>query len=409
MAAADGVLWLTVVRDGRPLDLAVEPRPQEWHGVSLAHGGLGDPPRACRNRCRFCFVDQLPAGLRAALSFKDDDYRLSFLHGNFMTLSNLDLHDLERIEALRLQPLYVSLHAWDDAARVRLMGRAARGSRAALQRLAAAGLELHLQVVLCPGWNDGAALAETVEALRALPAVADLGIVPVSLAAEGDLRRVTAADAEALLAAVHEWQARCRTELGRSFVHAADEFHLLCGLLPPASDAPEQYENGIGMSAQLLEEAGSLAATGLHGVQGEGEVGAGAGGRPAGDTPGDVDCTPPDAVRLLCGELAEPVIARAAAALEPATGLHVRPFAVPNRLFGRHVTVTGLLGGEEIVDAMGARPLADREWLVVPRTVVPRGLARTLDDVTEAQLAAACDGRIVLADSLAAAFATLAR
>ncbi len=135
-AAADGTLWLSVLRDGHPLDLAVTPRPGEWHGISLDHGGLGDDPHTCRNRCRFCFVDQVPAGLRAALSVKDDDYRLSFLHGNFITLTNLSEAELERIEELRLSPLYVSLHAWDDAARVRLMGRAAAGSRAVLERLA---------------------------------------------------------------------------------------------------------------------------------------------------------------------------------------------------------------------------------------------------------------------------------
>ncbi len=164
----------------------------------------------------------------------------------------------ERILALRLSPLYVSLHAWDDAARVRLMGRAAAGSRETLERLAAAGLELHLQVVLCPGWNDGDVLAGTVEGAASLAAVADLGIVPVSLAEEGDLRRVTGADAEAVLAAVEAWQERFRAERGAAFVHAADEFHLLCGRTPPASDAPDQYENGIGMSAQLLEEAEDL-------------------------------------------------------------------------------------------------------------------------------------------------------
>ena len=112
-----------------------------------------------------------------------------------MTLTNLREAELERIEELRLSPLYVSLHAWDDAARVRLMGRAAAGSRAVLERLAAAGLELHLQVVLCPGWNDGDVLAETVLRAGELEAVADLGVVPVSLAAEGDLRRVTPEDA----------------------------------------------------------------------------------------------------------------------------------------------------------------------------------------------------------------------
>ena len=129
-AAADGTLWLSVLREGHPLDLVVKPKSGEWHGISLDRGGLGDDPRTCRNRCRFCFVDQVPAGLRPGLSVKDDDYRLSFLHGNFMTLTNLSEADLERIEDLALSPLFVSLHAWDDAIRVRLMGRSAAGSRA---------------------------------------------------------------------------------------------------------------------------------------------------------------------------------------------------------------------------------------------------------------------------------------
>jgi putative radical SAM enzyme (TIGR03279 family) len=210
LAAADDVMWLTVLRDGHLLDLAVEPREGEWHGISLAHDGLGAEPMVCRNACRFCFVDQVPQGLRRSLSVKDDDYRLSVLHGNFITLSNLDEDDLARIEGLRLSPLYVSMHAWDDEARVRLMGRAARGSRAALERLAHAGLELHLQVVLCPGWNDGDVLAETIAGAASLDAVSDVGIVPVSLAAEGALRRVTVADARAVLAAVQKWQARDR-------------------------------------------------------------------------------------------------------------------------------------------------------------------------------------------------------
>ena len=139
LAAADDVFTLTVLRDGHPLELAVAAQPGEWHGISLDHGGLGDEARVCRNRCRFCFVDQVPRGLRPALYVKDDDYRLSFLHGNFTTLTNLSDADVERILDLRLSPLYVSLHAWDDAARVRLMGRAAAGSRETLELLAGEG------------------------------------------------------------------------------------------------------------------------------------------------------------------------------------------------------------------------------------------------------------------------------
>ena len=276
-AAADGALWLKVLRDGHPLDLVVTLRPGEWHGISLDRGGLGDEARTCRNRCKFCFVDQVPRGLRPGLSVKDDDYRLSFLHGNFMTLTNLSEDDLVRIEELRLSPLFVSLHAWDDAARVRLMGRAAAGSRAVLERLAAAGLELHLQVVLCPGWNDGEVLAETVARTGEIEAVVDLGVVPVSLAAEGDLRRVTVADARAVLEAVAAWQRDFEARRGSAFVHAADEFYLLAGEEPPAGDAPEQYENGVGICA----------ATARRGRGARGRVGrwrerwGGGGGRPA--------------------------------------------------------------------------------------------------------------------------------
>lgn len=392
MAAADGAFSLTVLRDGRQLDLVVEPHAGEWHGISLGHDGLGAPPRVCRNRCRFCFVDQVPAGLRPALSVKDDDYRLSFLHGNFTTLTNLDEDDLARIEELRLSPLYVSLHAWDDEARVHLMGRAAAGSRAALERLAAAGLELHVQVVCCPGWNDGAVLAETVERAAAVPGVADLGIVPVSLAVEGDLRRVTSADAGALLAAVEGWQGRCREERGVAFVHAADELHLLCGCTPPPSDAPEQYENGIGMAALFAEEAARLASE-RRGAAGRRRAAA---QRPRAG-----------AARILCGALAEPVVARASELLAKAFDLPVRAFPVENRLFGRHVTVTGLLGGREVLDALRDAPLASGEWLVAPRVFLPAELGRTLDDVGEDALAAACGGRLALADSLRQAFATL--
>ena len=284
----------------------------------------------------------------------------------------------------------------DEQARVRLMGRAAAGSRAVLERLAAAGLELHLQIVLCPGWNDGEMLAETVEGAAGLPAVADLGVVPVSLAEEGDLRRVGAADAEAVLGAVGEWQERFRAARGAAFVHAADELHLLCGRTPPASDAPDQYENGIGMSAQLLEEARELPAVReLPDMRAPGEEGHERG--------------PVSAVRLLTGTLAAPVVARAGEALGARLGVPVRPFAVANRLFGAHVTVTGLLGGRDVLAGLRDEPLAAGEWLVAPRVFMPEDLGRTLDDVGEEELAAACGGRQIFTASLREAFATLSR
>jgi len=385
LAAADGPLWLDVLRGGHVLRLVVRPPADGWHGISLAHE-LGVPPRTCRNRCRFCFVDQLPPGLRPSLSVKDDDYRLSFLHGNFTTLSNLDEDDLERIVDLRLSPLYVSLHAWDDEARVALMGAAARGTRRALVRLAAAGVELHLQVVLCPGWNDGAVLEETVREASRLGAVADLGIVPVALAEEGELRRVTAADAATVLRRVARRQRDCRRRLGRSFVHAADELHLLAGRRPPAGDAPLQYENGVGVAAAFLAEA-------RWPFAGEGRA---------------ARRRRLPRLRLLCGVLAAPVVELACARLG-AHGVTARPFVVANELFGPHVTVTGLLGGGEVARALAREPLAADEWLLAPRDWLPESLGATLDDVAEEELVALCRGRLVAADGLRAAFARLAR
>jgi NifB/MoaA-like Fe-S oxidoreductase len=403
MAAADGAFAVTVVREGHPLSLHVLPHRGESHGITLADE-LGVPPRICRNHCRFCFVDQLPLGLRPSLAVKDDDYRLSFLHGNFTTLSNMDDADLARVEELRLSPLYVSLHDWDDERRARLMGRAARGTRRALLRLAAAGSVLHLQVVVCPGWNDGLARDETVRAVAELAAVRDIGVVPVSLASEGGLRRVTADDARHAIAQIEALQRRLRAQRGVSFVHAADEMYLLAGVEPPAADAPAQFENGIGLCAALREEAAGLAASGLEGLGAR---------QPCARRRADRGQSLAS-IQFLCGVLALPVIDAAIVTL--ARGLPggsrnlptMRARAVTNRLFGRHVTVTGLLGGAEVLDSLRAEPLAEDEWLFAPRAFLPSALGRTLDDVPETDLQAACGGRLVVAEGLAAAFATLA-
>jgi NifB/MoaA-like Fe-S oxidoreductase len=431
LAAADGRFDLALERAGRALTARVAPRRGEEHGIAL-RDGLGVPVRLCANDCSFCFVNQLPPGLRPSLAVRDDDYRLSFLQGTFVTLTNLDDHDLERIAALRLSPLFVSLHAWDDDVRARLMGASSRVARDRLAWLAAHGIEMHVQIVLCPGVNDGAVLRETVTELLGLASalggdvldlhddapdddadedeaslvnvggtsdadrtggtgdadfsgggvrggVIDVGIVPVSLAhAGGDLRRVTPADAAAALALVADAQATAIAAVGRRFVHAADELYLATGVLPPAGDAPAQYENGIGVCAALLAETDELP------IAPE---------------------SPP--VALLGGTAAAPVLVEAARRLSARTGAAVRPFVVDNALFGPRVTVTGLLGGREVLAALREQPLAAGEWLRAPRTFLPAELGRTLDDVTEHELAAACGGRLALGDDLAAALAAV--
>ena len=399
LAAADGRFTLELVRGGRRLAVEVGLGRGEEHGLTL-RDGIGAPVRRCANDCLFCFVDQLPPGLRPSLYVRDDDYRLSFLQGTFITLTNLDEHDLKRIVALRLSPLYVSLHAWDDDTRVRLMGAGARDARARLSRLVAGGIETHVQIVLCPGLNDGAFLRETVQQLIALAqgrpseavgsdaadlgggrrgGVVDVGVVPVSLAHESlGLRRVSAADAAAAVKAVGELQAVAAAALGRRFVHAADELYLLAGLLPPAADAPSQYENGIGICAALLAEADALELTASG-----------------------------PSLALLGGTAAAPVLAEAGRRLARRTGAAVRPYIVANRLFGGAVTVTGLLGGREVVAALREQPLARDEWLLAPRAFLPEELGRTLDEVSEKELAAACGGRLALGHDLASAVAAV--
>ena len=407
LAAADGRFELTLERAGRALTARVAPRRGEDHGIAL-RDGLGVPIRRCANDCSFCFVNQLPPGLRPSLAVRDDDYRLSFLQGTFVTLTNVDRHDLERIAALRLSPLFASLHAWDDDVRARLMGPSSRVARERLAWLAAHGVELHVQVVLCPGINDGAVLRETVTELLGLASatdddtddseraggdalqtdlaaggarggVVDVGVVPVSLAhAGGDLRRVTPADAAAVLALVADAQAAAEAAVGRRFVHAADELYLATGALPPAGDAPAQYENGIGICAALLADADELTIA---------------------------PTSPP--LALLGGAASAPVLAEAARRLSARTGAAVRPFVVDNALFGPRVTVTGLLGGRDVLAGLRERPLADGEWLLAPHTFLPAELGRTLDDVTEAELSAACGGRLALGADLAAALAAV--
>lgn len=386
MAAADGVLDLLVEHEGVRRTVTVEIPPGGWHGLSLEHG-LGSETRTCVNACRFCFVDQMPAGLRETLYVKDDDYRLSFLHGTFVTLSNLDEADLRRIERLALSPLYVSLHAWDDDVRARLMGPAASVARERLVRLDEAGICTHIQVVLCPGVNDGRVLEETVRRLAALEGVEDVGVVPVSLTEEHDLRRLRPADARATVALIDRLQRDLRHDLGRTFVHAADELYLAAAAVPPAPDAALQYENGIGLCAAFLADADDVAdeLRAAHAMDG-----------------GPGLCPSARGLRLLTGEQAAPVVAAACRGLPAA-----RPLVVRNRLFGPHVTVTGLLGGREVLDALTVAPLDEGEWLLAPRSFLPAALGRTLDDVNEEELAAACGGRLVVAGSVADALREL--
>jgi len=348
-------------RGGEELAVALPvTRPDEL-GIDLAD----DPVRTCGNRCIFCFVDQLPRGLRPSLYVKDEDYRLSFTHGNYITLTNLTPADYGRIAEQRLSPLYVSVHATDDAVRRRMLGNPdAPPVLAALERLRAAGIAVHVQIVVCPGINDGAVLERTLEDLAALGgSVLSIAVVPVGLTAHREgLPRIDPVSpdlAAALVEAVERWQRRLAAERGSPTVFAADELYLLAGRrLPPYDsygDFPQQ-ENGVGLlrlfEHDLRERAAALA---------------GAVDRP-------VDLT------IVTATLAAPELERIAGeALAAAGPVSVRVIGVENSLLGSSVTVAGLLPGRDIVAALRSHPGGDLA-LVPPEAFSADGL--TLDGMT---------------------------
>lgn len=338
-----------------------------------------DRVRTCSNRCLFCFIEQVPIGLRPPLYLKDDDFRLSFLNGNFITLGNLRESDLTRIIEQRLSPLYISVHATDPEVRGLLMGcnsdMAQRGL-ANLKRLGDAGIESHIQIVLCPGINDGAVLEQTINELgKDYTGVASIGVVPVALDAEylrehpkTALRPVSVEDCIAVVDATDDWQMRFRRERGYGFVYAADEFLLRSGRpLPPPEyyDDFAQYENGVGICRSFVEE-------------GEGLIGDLLAGRDA--------TTGSGRVFLLTGTLAADFMAVACDRLSQALDREILPLVAANQLFGSHVTVTGLLGGRDIITAVEAADLSRNDLLLVPPSTMESSGERFLDDLTFEEL-----------------------
>lgn len=326
---------------------------------------LMDAQRPCRNRCIFCFVDQLPRGLRPSLYFKDDDARLSFLLGQYITLTNLTEDELLRIMEQRVSPLHVSVHAADPDVRKKLMGHPRAGDcLARMTRLAAAGISMHTQVVVCPGLNDGAVLQETLTALTALyPAVLSVAVVPVGLTEHRDgLFPLIPFDREKALhtlGLVEAHGAACRAQYGVSLSYASDELYLLAGRAIPGEDAYDGYpqlENGVGMM-RLFETEFFEALAAL---------------------PSPVHAAP---FTLVTGLAAAPFLTRlteAMAARMP--GLDWAVAAVPNMLFGGQVDVAGLLGGRDVVHALRGRVGGRR--VLIPQSMLRHDGDVFLDDLS---------------------------
>lgn len=362
----NGELWeLEVTRD---------------EGESLGLTFTPPEPARCANNCLFCFVHQLPKGLRKPLYVKDEDYRLSFLNGNYVTLANLSRSSLKRIAEQRLSPLYISVHATNPELRERLLGTAGIPPvLEQLQKLAAARITMHTQIVLCPGLNDGEELQRTVVDLAALfPAVQSLAIVPLGLTTHRrKLPLLTPVNAEYARDFVAKWQPYAealRRKLGQPFLFLADEFFLKAALpFPPIKEYGDfpQIENGVGMVPLFMKEAAQV----LRHAPKIGEYRA----------------------SVVTGVSSFPFVSEFLHRLGERTGLELVPIAVENRLFGTTVTVSGLVSGNDIISALAGREIGTA--LLVPDVMMKEGEGIFLDDMSRAELEHRLGSPVVLFDS----------
>ena len=341
---------------------------QREYGVPFGAEFEARQPKRCHNNCVFCFVYQHPKGVRRELLIKDDDYVFSFVHGNFITLTNLSEPEFQRIIDERLSPLYVSVHATDPEVRVRMMKNPKSGRiLEQIDRLCRAGIEIHTQLVICPGWNDGPVLTKSVTELAARhPGVATIAVVPVGLTKHRerlpDLRVFTREDARAALEEVHRFQRQFARGLKTRLVFAADEMYALAGEEVPPAKAYEgfpQIENGIGMLRRTIDRW----------LDGEDTVLPRNGKR--------------ERVAIVTGTSAAPTLERILAERPPAA-VDAALCVVRNDYFGETVTVSGLLVGQDIERALAQAGRFDRV-LLPPNCLKEEELF--LDDRTKSDLA----------------------
>ena len=402
--ATEDLVELTVVHDGDEGVVEFEKHPDESLGIEFSDDAF-DGTTLCNNKCFFCFLKGLPKGLRKTLYVKDDDYRLSFEHGNFVTLTNLNDDDWIRLESQRLSPLNISVHATDPELRRRMLGNAtAPDVQSQLRRLAEIGIEANTQVVLCPGMNDGAALDETIGELLTHANVISVGVVPVgaSLDAEARLgsrsspaasdaedqdaafmRGFEAMEARAVLRQVRRWQRRATDAPGIASVFASDEFYLRAKARIPAAKTYAgfpQWENGVGMVRTLIDDWRATKRR-LH--------------------RGTLAPSPGTRVTIACGTLIGPTLARLAEEVEERTGTRINVVPVDNTLFGSRVNVSGLLPGRAFIEQLGNLPeSALGNTVFLPRASLDYFGKHFLDDVTPDQVCAAIKRPIAFASNL---------
>ena len=374
---------LVVIRkpDGEEWELEIEKEYEDDLGMEFENG-LMDDYRSCRNKCMFCFIDQLPKGMRDTLYFKDDDSRLSFLQGNYLTLTNMSEHDLEKIIYYKLSPINISFQATNPELRCKMLhNRFAGDVMDKVRRLKEAGIMMNGQIVLCRGVNDGEELDRSIRDLVTLmPELQSVSVVPVGLTRYRDglypLEPFTKEDACKVLDLIHSWQEKLLKEYGTHFIHAGDEWYILAERPMPEEttyDGYLQLENGVGMVRLLKEEVDAYLKK----------------------LPGD---DRKRRVTIATGELAAPYLREHAASIQKKyPGVEVQVITVKNEFFGGKITVAGLLTGQDLVKQLKGKDLG--EELLLSINMIKSDEPIFLDDMTVEQLQTALQIKVSIVES----------
>ncbi|MEG6521082.1 DUF512 domain-containing protein [Desulfotomaculum sp. 1211_IL3151] len=345
-------------------EIEIEKDYDEDLGLDFGENSFG-PTRRCHNRCLFCFVDQMAPSMRETLYIKDDDYRLSFWQGNFVSLTNVKDDELHRIVEQRLGPLYISVHTTNPELRSRMLNNRHAGKiMEQLKRLAEGGIEMHTQIVLCPEINDGKELDRSIQDLAKLwPQLHSLAVVPVGLTKYREslhnLRTFNQAEAQRVIDSIEEYQKEFLGNRDYPFVYASDEFYVMAGKpIPPRENYADfpQTENGVGLARLFLDEWQEVEETLPDKI------------------PGRLSAT------LVTGISGETFLQPVADRLNLIHGLSVQLEVVSNHFFGESVTVAGLLTAGDIIKALKGKDIGDR--LVVPTVMLRDGEEVFLDDLT---------------------------
>lgn len=372
--------------DGEEWLLEIDKEYGEELGVEFENSFM-DEYRSCCNKCIFCFIDQMPKGMRETLYFKDDDSRLSFLQGNYVTLTNMSDHDIDRIIKYRLSPINISFQTTNPGLRCKMLNnRFAGEALKKADRFYDAGITMNGQIVLCRGVNDREELERTISDLAGyLPVLESVSVVPVGLSRyrEGlyPLEPFTKEDAREVLELIHRWQEKLYPLYGLHFIHASDEWYILAEEELPEEERYDGYlqlENGVGMLRLLLNEF-EEAMTEIpsdYRLSGDGVT----------------------ELSLVTGKLAYPYLNRMAECMmRRFAGLSVHVYAVSNVFFGERITVSGLLTGQDIIQQLKGKQLGER--ILLPQNVLRSGEDYFLDDITVGEMEKALQVKVDIVKS----------